>query len=506
MNEATGTQRAAPARVVFMPSGRRGEFPSGTPVLTAARSLGVDIDSVCGGRAICGRCQVTLGTGEFAKLGITSRKTHLGGATEAEKKYDRIKGLAEGRRLSCQALLRGDVVIDVPADSQIHRQMVRKAADEIRDLEIDPVVKLFYVELDRPSMADQTCDLTRLQEALRRDWELDGVEADLSFLQRLSAAMRSGETYGGDWKGTVAVRAASELIAVWAGFKERAYGLAIDVGTTTIAGHLCNLETGEVVASSGMMNPQIRFGEDLMSRISYLQQNEGQAPVLTTAVRDAIRTLAGAVAAEAGVDRKDIVEATLVGNPTMHHLVLGIDPTQLGMEPFPLVVDRGVTVKARDLGMDVNPGACAYFLPCIAGHVGADTAGVILSQGPHLGDEMTLVIDVGTNAEIVLGSGNRLIAASSPTGPAFEGAQIRVRPARRAGRDRARAGRPRLPGAARQGHRQRALVRRARVRGGSRVRRRHRHLRIGHHRGGGRALSRGHRERERPDAGEGHGR
>ena len=302
--------------------------------------------------------------------------------------------------------------------------MVRKAADEIRDLEIDPLVKLFYVELDRPSMADQTCDLTRLQEMLKREWALDGVEADLSFLQRLSAAMRAGETYGGDWKGTVAVREGRELIAVWAGFKERVYGLAIDVGTTTIAGHLCNLETGEVVASSGMMNPQIRFGEDLMSRISYLQQNEGQAPVLTAAVRDAIRELVGAVAAEAAIDREDIVEATLVGNPTMHHLVLGIDPTQLGMEPFPLVVDRGVTVQARDLAMDLNPGACAYFLPCIAGHVGADTAGVILSQGPHLGDEMTLVIDVGTNAEIVLGSGHRLIAASSPTGPAFEGAQI----------------------------------------------------------------------------------
>ena len=427
MSEAIEAQEPATARVVFMPSGRRGEFPAGTPVLTAARSLGVDIDSVCGGRAICGRCQVSLSTGEFAKLGITSREAHLGEATAAEQKYDRIKGLAEGRRLSCQAVVRGDIVIDVPAESQIHRQMVRKAADEIRDLEIDPVVKLFYVELDRPSMADQTCDLTRLLETLEREWGLDGLDgldADLSFLQRLSAAMRAGETYGGDWKGTVAVHEGRDLVAVWPGFKEHVYGLAIDVGTTTIAGHLCNLETGEVVASSGMMNPQIRFGEDLMSRISYLQQNEGQAPALTAAVQGAIRELAGAVAEEAEIDREDIVEATLVGNPTMHHLVLGIDPTQLGMEPFPLVVDRGVTVKARDLGMDINPGACAYFLPCIAGHVGADTAGVILSQGPHLGDDMTLVIDVGTNAEIVLGSGNRLIAASSPTGPAFEGAQI----------------------------------------------------------------------------------
>ena len=381
MNEATDSRNPATARVVFMPSGRRGEFPAGTPVLAAARSLGVDIDSVCGGRAICGRCQVSLSTGEFAKLGIESRAAHLGDATAAEKKYDRIKGLADDRRLSCQAVVQGDVVIDVPADSQIHRQMVRKAADEIRDLEIDPVVKLFYVELDRPSMADQTCDLTRLLATLEREWGLGGLDADLSFLQRLSAAMRAGETYGGDWKGTVAVREGRDLVAVWAGFKEHVYGLAIDVGTTTIAGHLCNLETGEVVASSGMMNPQIRFGEDLMSRISYLQQNEGQAPALTAAVQGAIRELAGAVAEEAGIEREDIVEATLVGNPTMHHLVLGIDPTQLGMEPFPLVVDRGVTVKARDLGMDLNPGACAYFLPCIAGHVGADTAGVILSQG-----------------------------------------------------------------------------------------------------------------------------
>ena len=256
MNEATDSHGPATARVVFMPSGRRGEFPSGTPVLTAARSLGVDIDSVCGGRAICGRCQITLSTGEFAKLGITSREAHLGDPTAAERKYDRIKGLAQGRRLSCQAVMRGDIVIDVPAESQIHRQMVRKAADEIRDLEIDPVVKLFYVELDRPSMADQTCDLTRLLAALEREWELSGLDADLSFLQRLSAAMRAGETYGGDWKGTVAVREGRDLVAVWAGFKEHVYGLAIDVGTTTIAGHLCNLETGEVVASSGMMNPQ----------------------------------------------------------------------------------------------------------------------------------------------------------------------------------------------------------------------------------------------------------
>jgi uncharacterized 2Fe-2S/4Fe-4S cluster protein (DUF4445 family) len=425
------TESAVPAgtrtesvRVVFMPSGRRGEFPRGTPVLTAARSLGVDIDSVCGGRAVCGRCQVALSAGEFPKLKIHSDESHLTEFSETEAKYRRIKGLADGRRLSCQACLVGDAVIDVPADSQIHRQMVRKSADTIRDLVIDPVVRLYYVELPRPTMDDQTCDLTRLEQALASQWGLEGLAADFAFMRALSPAARSGATYGGDWKVTVAVRNGRDLVAVWPGLKERIFGLAVDVGTTTVAGHLCDLATGEVMASGGMMNPQIRFGEDLMSRISYLQQNEGQSPVLTAAVRGALRDLASHVAKEAGVETSDIVEMTLVGNPTMHHLVLGIDPTQLGMEPFPLVVDRGVTVLAREMDLELHPGARVYFLPCIAGHVGGDTAGVILSQGPHLADSMTLVIDVGTNAELVLGSRNRLIACSSPTGPAFEGAQI----------------------------------------------------------------------------------
>jgi len=411
-------------RAVFMPSGRRGEFAPGTTVLAAARSLGVDIDSVCGGRAVCGRCQVQLSEGEFPKLGIDSRCAHLSPSGATEAKYRRIKGLADDRRLGCQAQLLGDVVIDVPAESQIHRQMVRKGADQIRDLQIDPVVQLFYVELDRPSMADPTCDLTRLQQRLEAEWGLADLQVDLQVLRALSAALRAGETYAGDWKVTVAVRARRELIGVWPGLKEDVYGLAVDIGTTTVAGHLCRLGNGDVVASGGMMNPQIRFGEDLMSRISYLQQNEGQAGALTAAVHKALGDLVAHVCAEAQVDRHDVVEITVVGNPTMHHLALGIDPTQLGMEPFPLVVDRGVTVRARDLGLDVHPAASTYFLPCIAGHVGGDTAGVILSQGPHVGDEMTLIIDVGTNAELVLGSRNRLIACSSPTGPAFEGAQI----------------------------------------------------------------------------------
>lgn len=411
-------------RVVFMPSGRRGEFPADTTLLEAARALGVDLDSVCGGRAVCGRCQVQLSLGEFAKLQINSKAENLSDSSETEDRYRRIKGLKPERRLGCQALLRGDVVIDVPADSQIHRQVVRKSADEIRNLQIDPITKLYYVELPKPSMEDQRSDLDRIAEELETVWGISKLSWSMAFLSKLSPALRAGQVYGGEFKATVAVRDETEAIAIWPGFKERLFGIAFDVGTTTVAGHLCALDSGEVIASAGVMNPQIRFGEDLMSRISYLQQNEGSAPELTSAIRDALGELTENLCKEAQVDADDVVELTLVGNPTMHHLVLGIDPTQLGVEPFPLILDTGISVLAPQLGIPINQGGYGYFLPCIAGHVGADTAGVILSQAPHASEEMTLVIDVGTNAEIVLGHQDRLIACSSPTGPAFEGAQI----------------------------------------------------------------------------------
>jgi uncharacterized 2Fe-2S/4Fe-4S cluster protein (DUF4445 family) len=200
--------------------------------------------------------------------------------------------------------------------------------------------------------------------------------------------------------------------------------MAVDIGSTTIAAHLCDLGTGEVLASAGMMNPQIRFGEDLMSRVSYAMMNPGGAEQMTTAVREALSSLAAEVAREAGTAAEDILELTLVGNPIMHHLVLGLDPTELGGAPFALAIDSAVEQTAGSLGIAVHPGARVYVLPCIAGHVGADTAGMILAERPDLGEAMTLLVDVGTNAEIVLGNRQRLLACSSPTGPAFEGAQI----------------------------------------------------------------------------------
>ncbi len=409
---------AEEALIVFTPSGRRGRFALGTPILTAARSLGVDIDSVCGGRGLCGRCQITLSEGEFAKHGIASRLDNLTGVNEVETHYDAERGMKPGRRLSCQAELRGDVVIDVPADSQVHKQVVRKRA-EARAIEIDPAIRLYYVEVDEPDMHNPSGDLERLNKALQEQWGLEKLECDLRVLQTLQKALRDGQ-----WKVTVSIHRGTILTNAWPGFVDQAYGLAVDVGSTTIAAHLCNLSTGEVMASSGIMNPQIRFGEDLMSRVSYVMMNPGGEEEMTKVVREAINDLTEEVAEEAGIAKEEILNATFVGNPIMHHLLLGIDPTELGGAPFALATNSGITLWAEELDLHFHPNARAYILPCIAGHVGADAAGVILSEGPHLGDEMTLVVDVGTNAEIMLGNKERLLACSSPTGPAFEGAQI----------------------------------------------------------------------------------
>jgi uncharacterized 2Fe-2S/4Fe-4S cluster protein (DUF4445 family) len=404
--------------VVFMPSGKRGHFPQGTPLLQAARSLGVDIDSVCGGGALCGRCQVLVAEGEFAKLGVSSSAASLTELSESEKRFAKRVPLAAGRRLSCSTQVLADVVIDVPASSQVHRQVVRKEAD-VRAIELNPVVRLHYVQVKEPDMHDPSGDLRRLFEALEREWGLSGLACDLSVLQILQGALRAGS-----WGVTVAVHAEKQIIGVWPGLHEAVFGLAVDIGSTTIAAHLCDLTSGEVVASAGTMNPQIRFGEDLMSRVSYSMMNPGGAVLMTAAVREALNGLALDVARAAGITHEDILEATLVGNPIMHHLLLGIDPVELGGAPFALATDTSLTLRANVIDLSFHRNARVYVLPCIAGHVGADAAGMVLSERPDLGSEMTLLVDVGTNAEIVLGNKDRLVACSSPTGPAFEGAQI----------------------------------------------------------------------------------
>ena len=407
------------ARIVFTPSGRRGQFPIGTSILDAARALGVDLDSVCGGRGICGRCQIVQSVGEFAKHGVNSRVEHLSEFGPIERRYHEKRApLAAGRRLGCSTKIHGDVVIDVPPDSQVHRQVVRKRA-EVHAIRVDPVVRLRFVEVAQPDMHDPSGDLRRVEAALREEWGLDDLRCGLEVLGTLQAALRAGE-----WRITAAIHGDRDIVAVWPGLRDTVYGAAVDVGSTTIAVHVCDLTTGEVVASAGAMNPQIRFGEDLMSRVSYVMMNPGGEQEMTAAVRAAVRDLLREAAEQGGAASDEILDVTLVGNPIMHHLLLGLNPVELGQAPFALTVDRAVNLSAGALELDLHPGSRAYVLPCVAGHVGADCAGVILSEAPYLRDEVSLVVDVGTNAEIVLGNRERMLAASSPTGPAFEGAQI----------------------------------------------------------------------------------
>lgn len=406
-------------KVVFTPSGRRGSFPVNTPLLDAARSLGVDIDSVCGGRGLCGRCQVTCAEGAFPKHQIQSSKDHLSPLSETEKSYNqRKKPLAQDRRLSCHTLLLDDCVIDVPPESQVHRQVVRKAA-EYRDIELDAATRLYCVEVPEPDMEVPKGDLQHLLDVLQSDWGLSSLTCDAALLARLQPALKeSGRRL------TVAVHRNHSIIALWAGFHDLAYGVAVDVGSTTVAVHLCDLSSGDVLASASVMNPQIRFGEDLMSRVSYVMMHPEGAQEMTNAIRVALNDLFKNVAKQVKAKVEDILEITLVANPIMHHLLLGINPVELGGAPFALTTDTAVEMPARELDLQINHGGRIYILPCIAGHVGADTAGVILSEEPQQQKAMTLLVDVGTNAEIVLGDENRLLACSSPTGPAFEGAQI----------------------------------------------------------------------------------
>ena len=418
-------------RVVFTPSGIMSAVEEGTTVLDAARLAGVDIDSVCGGRGLCGRCQVAPGTGHFAKWGLTSSDEALStpGATELD--YRGRRPLGAGHRLSCQAAVLGDAVIDVPPQSQVHSPVVRKAID-LGGITVDPVVTLHYLELTTAELGDEISDSERVIAALADDWNLRDVVVPASALASLSAAIASGN---GTVTAVVHTRRQSpaesgdaaaverKVLTVRPGYSDEAFGLAVDVGSTTLAGYLLDLATGDAVATAGRMNPQIRFGEDLMSRVSYAMLNADGAAALTASVRAAIDDLIEELCEAASIGRDVICDLVVVGNPIMHHLVLGIDPTPLGAAPFTLAVRDGVWGTAAEIDVDL-PNAALYVGPCIAGHVGADAVAAMLAEGTHRSSGPQLLVDVGTNAEIILSDGQQVWAASSPTGPAFEGAQL----------------------------------------------------------------------------------
>ena len=411
--------------IVFSPSGKRGRFPAGTPVLTAARKLGVDLDSVCGGRGICSRCQITPSYGSFPKYQIDSSEDSLSEWNAIEERYDRIRGLKAGRRLGCQSQILGDIIVDVPPESQVHKQVVRKSADT-RSVTMDPSTKLYYVEVQKPDMHKPEGDFERLKKSLHDQWNINNVEIGVKELRNLQMVLRKK-----DFGVTLAIwrdhrGGPSRITRVWPGFNEDPiFGLAIDLGSTTIAVHLCDLRDGMVLDSAGIMNPQIRFGEDLMSRVSYAMMNPGGDKEQTDVVREGLNTVFEDITTNNEVALESILDVVIVCNPVMHHLLLGIDPVELGQAPFALAVSSSLSITASDLKLNsLEDSTPVYLFPCVAGHVGADAAGVILSEEPQKSDDKVLIVDVGTNAEIIFGDKSRVLACSSPTGPAFEGAQI----------------------------------------------------------------------------------
>lgn len=422
-NSETSRYSLTMHRIVFTPSGLDASVEAGISVLDAARQLGVDLDSVCGGRGICGRCQVTPSIGTFAKWGINTSARSLSPPSELETDYHGNRPLTAGNRLGCSARICGDVVIDVPASSQVHRQVVRKDLD-LGPILVDPRFALFYVTTKVALLGESIAAADALATAVVEQHKVGRPNIAAAALSQVHSAAEQGNS-----GATVAIRLAEtpsdnpEIVAAWPGYVGSAFGIAIDIGSTTVAGHICDVFSGEVIASAGVMNPQIRFGEDLMSRVSYVMMNKGGDKELTRVIRVAVNDLIGELVEKASTSRDKILEIVMVGNPIMHHILLGIDPTPLGGAPFVLATDKAVTGQALLLELNA-PYASFYVGPCIAGHVGADTSAAILAEGPHRGDSMQLLIDVGTNAEIVLGDKTRQFAASSPTGPAFEGAQL----------------------------------------------------------------------------------
>ena len=423
--------------VVLQPSGRHGAVAEGANLRAAIRALGVDIESVCAENATCGKCKVLLEEGTFAQYGITSKAAHLSEPNMEETQYfaDRAHVLASrgwraGQvRLACQAKILGDVVITVPEESLAHRQIVRKSARD-RLIEIRPAVRKYLVEVNPPTLANPKADWERLASGIATSIELARYgepdlprAADLSIdyacLVALPDALR-----GSNWRVTVSVWNDRQVVRIEPGYNDALYGAAVDIGTTTVALYLCDLTTGEILATESDMNPQIPYGEDVMSRI---QTTRADPQGLSNIHKSIIRTLnqlLSRAAKSAGIGNEDIIELAVAGNTTMMHLFLNIPPRYLGVAPFTPALYRSIDLKARELRLAVNKSANVFVLPAIAAFIGADTTGALLAEEPYEQDESWLIIDIGTNAELVLGNRRKLVCASTPTGPAFEGAHI----------------------------------------------------------------------------------
>ncbi|ATW25479.1 ASKHA domain-containing protein [Candidatus Formimonas warabiya] len=407
--------------VIFQPSGRRGLISAEKSLLEASQELGVDIEAPCGGAKVCGKCKVKIEEGYFEKFGLDSQMSHLSSLTEEEKRMLRPEELGDNYRLACCAKVQGDILVFVPEESRGAKQIVLETGTD-RSFQLNPAVKKYYVELDPATLEDHRDDFIRLREALKKKFTdlNDEITIDYPVLLALPDVIRKS-----GWKATVTLWNNREIIQVEPGVVENAYGIAIDIGTTTLAAYLCNLATGEVLNRDSMMNPQVRYGEDVLSRITYAMMQEDGLDKMHRAIVEGINTMTARMTQAKGLSPEQVAEMVLVFNTAMHHIALNIHPQYVGRAPFTPALRNSADIKARDLGIKIAPGGNVHCLPIEAGFVGPDNVAVLIAEEPYKQDAMMLIIDIGTNGEIDFGNKEHLLSTSCATGPALEGAQIK---------------------------------------------------------------------------------
>ena len=399
----------------FQPWDKGGPVETGTTVLEAARDIGISIESLCGGEGLCGTCKVIIDEG----VDCLSEPTQADELLLTEAQVD------EGYRLSCRStVIEPDCEIEttVPSSSQKTGGIVLTEGTEL-DVDLNPAVKHYRVELAEPSLEDNVADRERLIAGLRETYELDISDVDQLVQRELPNQLREEQSEG-RIDVTATVYNGSEVIDVSPGLDESVYGLAIDIGTTTVAVYLIDLRTGERLAVSSTLNPQSRYGGDLMTRVRHTRRNENGRNDLQEAILEGVNECIGTVIDDAAVDSGDVYEAVFVGNTAMHHLFLGIEPSYVAGSPYVPANHAPIRLKARELGIDINPSGYLYWLPISGGWVGPDKVSVLLVSGHYDSDEVTVCIDIGTNGEISVGSEAGMWVTSAPAGPALEGAEI----------------------------------------------------------------------------------
>jgi uncharacterized 2Fe-2S/4Fe-4S cluster protein (DUF4445 family) len=389
----------------FQPIGRRGECKGGDSLLDCSRQLGAGISSICGGKGRCQSCKVRVLKGAVSE------------PTANEKAVFTPEELHQGWRLACQAYAKDGCRIEIPPGSMTAPQRTQVEGLEI-GIEPSPLVCAYRVSLSPPSLTDLKADADRLLEALHLQHGVACDRIDGEVLVGLSPSLRSW-----NWECQVAVRG-HEVTAI-APWPSPHLGLAVDLGSTKIAGYLLDLRNGKALASKGMMNPQISYGEDIISRIETATSSPQERAKLQRLAAEAIDQLAGDLCAEAKVKAENILDAVVVGNTAMHHLFLGLPVRHLALSPYVPAVSMALDFKARDLGLRFAAGAYVHMLPNIAGFVGGDHVAVLLTVKTAGIQGLTLALDIGTNTEVSLIDGDRISSVSCASGPAFEGYQIK---------------------------------------------------------------------------------